>query len=171
MNKKYSLEKIYILYADDLYQYLFSMCKNINLAEDIMQETFYRAYFFLDNYQEEAIKPWLFKVAYHTFIDQIRKDKRLVLFDHNLLSSKEILNHIKSAEDEYLNQEAKEIWITAVNALPFKKRQALLLKSYYQFSYLEIADILGLTLAQVKITIYRARKEIQHLTGGMHHGL
>ncbi|WP_078393996.1 sigma factor [Shouchella patagoniensis] len=69
MDKKHSLEEIYILYADDLYQYLFSMCKNINLAEDIMQETFYRAYFFLDSYKDEAIKPWLFKVAYHTFID------------------------------------------------------------------------------------------------------
>ena len=57
--------------------YIFYLCRNKELTQDIVQETFYRAFLYLESYNDEKIKPWLFKVAYHTFIDLIRKEKKL----------------------------------------------------------------------------------------------
>ncbi|WP_052144794.1 RNA polymerase sigma factor [Halalkalibacter okhensis] len=158
MEKDISLEQIYSLYMKDLYQYIFSLCKNKSLAEDIVQETFYRAYFYIDSYQEEKIKPWLFKVANHTFIDVIRKEKRITYYedlDHL------IERQVKSAEQEYLLKDRLDHWFKALASLSVSKRNVVLLRDYYRFSYQEIADIFDISIAKVKVSIYRGRKEVE----------
>ncbi len=71
------LDDAFEAYVDDLYRYLFSLSKNHHTAEDLVQETFYRAYLQLLEDDISQIKPWLFKVAYHAFIDFTRKQKQL----------------------------------------------------------------------------------------------
>ncbi|GEM00568.1 RNA polymerase sigma-70 factor, ECF subfamily [Halolactibacillus halophilus] len=70
-------------------------------------------------------------------------------------------NQAKSAEDEYVIKDQLNNWYIAVNQLTVSKRNALLLRDYYQLSYQEIADILNLSLSKVKVSIYRGRKEIE----------
>lgn len=155
------LEQIYSLYAKDLYRYVYSLCKNKSIAEDIVQETFYRAYFYVESYKKEKIKPWLFKVAYHTFIDFLRKDSKLTYYgDITFLDSKGD-SGIRSAEEEYLVKNSIEHWFEILETLPVSKRNIVLLRDYYHFSYQEIADMLDISLSKVKITIFRSRKEIQ----------
>lgn len=155
------LEQIYSLYVNDLYRYVYSLCKNKSTAEDIVQETFYRAYFYVESYKKEKIKPWLFKVAYHTFIDFLRKDKKLTYFgDITFLDSKRE-SGIRSAEDEYLVRNSIEDWFKILDTLPVSKRNIVLLRDYYHFSYQEIAEMLDISLSKVKVTIFRSRKEIQ----------
>lgn len=62
------IEEIYKVYINDVYRYLFSLSRSHHVAEDLMQETFYRAYLYLEDYENQKVKSWLFKVAYHTFI-------------------------------------------------------------------------------------------------------
>lgn len=155
------LEEIYSLYMQDLYRYVYSLCKNKSLAEDIVQETFYRAYFHLESYREEKIKPWLFKVAYHTFIDLLRKEKRVTYYEDLDMIHSQIKKEIKSAEEEFFIQDRIEHWFRILDTLPVSKRNIVLLRDYYHFSYQEIADMLGISLAKVKVTIFRVRKEIQ----------
>lgn len=153
------LEQIYSLYVKDLYRYVYSLCKNKSMAEDIVQETFYRAYFYVESYKKEKIKPWLFKVAYHTFIDFLRKDKRLTYYgDITFLEGN---SEIRSAEEEYLVRNSVDHWFKILETLPVSKRNIVLLRDYYHFSYQEIADMLDISLSKVKITIFRSRKEIQ----------
>ena len=64
---------------DDVYRYVYSLSKNKLLVEDIVQETFYRAYFYTEVLTDAKVKPCLFKVAYHTFIDEMRRAKKLKL--------------------------------------------------------------------------------------------
>lgn len=156
MEKSLDLEDIYRLYFQDVYQYIFSLCKNRQLAEDIVQETFYRAYFYVESYHNEKIKPWLFKVAYHTFIDIWRKNKKY-LFSVDQLEK----HYSKSAEDEFFTKHEINEWFLAVSTLPIEKRNAVLLRDFYHFSYQEIANVLDMTIAKCKVTIYRARKEVQ----------
>ncbi|UII56583.1 hypothetical protein LS684_03615 [Cytobacillus spongiae] len=73
------LDRIFEAYVDDLYRYLYSLSKNHHTAEDLVQETFYRAYLQLLEDGISNIKPWLFKVAYHAFIDLTRKQTRLII--------------------------------------------------------------------------------------------
>lgn len=162
MEKHLDLEDIYLLYINDLYAYIFSLCKNKSLAEDIVQETFYRACLYLETDNIEKIKPWLFKVAYHTFIDVIRKDKRLVqVKDDEVLNHLLDQNQVKSAEDEYMVKDQLNDWFRVVDQLTLSKRNVILLREYYQLSYQEIADMLNISLSKVKVTLYRGRKEIE----------
>ncbi|EEL82213.1 RNA polymerase sigma-70 factor, ECF subfamily [Bacillus cereus AH1271] len=62
------IEEIYKVYINDVYRYLFSFSRSHHVAEDLMQETFYRAYLHLEDYENQKVKSGLFKVAYHTFI-------------------------------------------------------------------------------------------------------
>ena len=69
------IEQLYIMYMNDLYRYLYSLCRNHSTAEDLLQDTFYKAHLALLANNITDIKPWLFKVAYYTHIDFIRKKK------------------------------------------------------------------------------------------------
>ncbi|NLK52997.1 MAG: sigma-70 family RNA polymerase sigma factor, partial [Syntrophomonadaceae bacterium] len=71
-----TLDDIYRFYMLDIYRYLYSLCHNHYLAEDLLQETFYRAYLHLEDCRGEKVKPWLFRVAYNAFIDVMRQQKR-----------------------------------------------------------------------------------------------
>jgi len=162
MEKNLDLEQIYSIYAKDLFRYIYSLCKNRSMAEDIIQETFYRAYFYVESYKEEKIRPWLFKVAYHTFIDILRKEKRITYYeDLNSLHHSTLTAQTRSAEEEYLIKENVELWLNILDTLPLFKKNIVLLRDYYHFSYQEIADMYDISLAKVKVTIYRGRKEIQ----------
>ncbi len=70
LNKK-SLDEIYQSYVNDIYYYLLSLCGNKHIAEDIMQETFLRAYLCFEDCSFDGIKPWLFKVSYNSHIELI----------------------------------------------------------------------------------------------------
>lgn len=156
MGKNLTLEAIYRMYANDIYRYVYSLCKNKSQAEDIMQETFYRAYFYTEVLHDEKVKPWLFKVAYHTFIDETRKAKKMT-YSSDLVSN----TTVRSAEAHYEVKEQIETWTKLLDTLPFIQKNIIILRDYYQFSYEEIAQMLGLTLANVKVTLFRARKTIQ----------
>ncbi|MBU9721931.1 MULTISPECIES: RNA polymerase sigma factor [Bacillaceae] len=164
MGKGEDLENIYHLYFNDLYRYVYSLGKQKHLTEDIVQETFYRAHIYLDSYSGEKIKPWLFKVAYHTFIDWMRKEKRMSYYDTNKLEShmeKEVQN--KSAEYEFLVKQEIDDWFEALETLKVTKRNAVLLRDYFHFSYDEIADVMGISQTKTKVTIYRGRQELKKL--------
>ena len=81
MEVKNPLETVYKLYLNDVYKYLLHLSKHPQTAQDLTQETFYRAYLYLDNYQGEKVKPWLLHVARNVFIDCCRKEKRHISID------------------------------------------------------------------------------------------
>ena len=77
MGKKETIESIYQLYMPDIFRYLLSLCRNKHIAEDLLQDTFYKAYVHVELFRGDDFKPWLFKIAYHTYIDWQRKERRV----------------------------------------------------------------------------------------------
>ena len=75
-NKKEKLEEIYLKHAKSLYYYLYRLSGSSTTAEDLVQETFYKATISLAFYQDYEVKSWLFKVARHAYLDEWRKRKR-----------------------------------------------------------------------------------------------
>ncbi|SES94734.1 RNA polymerase sigma-70 factor, ECF subfamily [Salinibacillus kushneri] len=73
---RYNLDDIYQSYIQEISRYLLSLTHDRYLAEDLVQETFFRAYLHIEELNDQKMKPWLFKVAYHVFIDHMRKNKR-----------------------------------------------------------------------------------------------
>lgn len=149
------LEEAFEAYVDDLYRYLFSLSKNHHTAEDIVQEAFYRAYLQLSENDVSHIKPWLFKVAYHAFIDFTRKHKRLVMTDdvHNRMD-------IKTPEMGLLEKEGFTELLNDIHSLKESEMHALLLCDFHQFSLKEAAEILQINLNTLKSHLSRGRKKV-----------
>lgn len=156
--KRNSLDEIYQLYVMDIYRYLRSLCGDHYAAEDLMQETFYRAYLYLEDCRDEKIKPWLFRVAYNAFVDYRRKEGRSTVQSEEFFIQ---LTHPDMTESMLLRQERwEEIWVS-VAELPDKQRHALLLYDFHGLSYREASDIMNVGLSQYKILIFRARQKLR----------
>lgn len=153
MNKFTSIESIYKYYYKDIYRYIYSLCRNTSWTEDIVQETFYRSYDHLNDLDKERVKPWLFRVAYNTFVDMYRKEKRHREHVHTME-----LSFKRSAMDEVLVKERIDEWMLLTEELTTSQRNILQLRDYHDFTYDEISKLTGLTLANVKVQLFRARK-------------
>ncbi|AIQ16451.1 MULTISPECIES: sigma-70 family RNA polymerase sigma factor [unclassified Paenibacillus] len=156
--KPNSLDDLYESYVQDIYRYLRSLCHDHHVAEDLMQETFYRAYLYLENCREDTIKPWLFRVAYNAFVDYKRKESRSVTKEAGYFNE---LAHPDTTEGTLLRQERLEEMALSVDSLPEGQRHALLLYDFHGMSYKEAAEIMDVGLSQYKILLFRARQRLR----------
>lgn len=158
MNKNETLETIYMLHMKDVYYYLLSLSRNKEVAEDLLQDTYYKAYIHLETFRGGEFKPWLFKIAYYTYIDWYRKSRREQAVDKDILEG-HLSVQLQSAEDDYFVRYELDAWLTWTEQLNWEQRHTLILRDLYGFSYAEICDQLNMKLSSVKIAIYRARQQ------------
>ena len=137
-------------FSDNIYRFLVKMTGNTADAEDLMQDSFAVLWSHRKEISSEKAKSYLFTTAYRRFIDKMRHDKYLTRSD--TLPE-------QSVYSEY--SDVKEILNSILERLPQNQRSAVLLRDYEGYSYDEISQILDLTLAQVKILIFRARVAIK----------
>jgi RNA polymerase sigma-70 factor (ECF subfamily) len=102
-----------------------------------------------DKVEVEKAKSYLFTVAYHQMIDQIRKDKNKSTTDN--------FEEVKSQVQHDHNAELKQILLRAINELNPTQKSLVLLKDYEGYSYQEIGEIMHLSESQVKVYLHRAR--------------
>ncbi|HDX9611595.1 TPA: RNA polymerase sigma factor [Bacillus toyonensis] len=159
VKRKQSLEDIYSDHMHDLFRYLLSLTGDSHYAEDLMQETFYRMLVHIDYYKGEEIRPWLFTIAYNAFIDWYRKEKK---YKTTQIAEFHLPN-VPSTEYAYFVKHEITSWLDSLSSLPLERRNVLLLRDYYGFSYKEIAEMTGLSLAKVKIELHRGRKEARSI--------
>lgn len=136
------------LFSDNIYRFILKHIRDDDKAKDIVQESYIKLWDKVKEVSFEKVRSYLFTTAYHTMIDAIRRDKRISYLDDTLQND-------LSYESEYNN--AKEILNEAIKKLPDDQRAVLLLRDYEGYSYEEIGEITGLSEAQVKVYIYRAR--------------
>ncbi|MFJ5716717.1 sigma-70 family RNA polymerase sigma factor [Neobacillus sp. NPDC093127] len=150
------LDQAYQENVNDLYRYLFSLSKDHFIAEDLVQEAFYRAYLHLEDYEISNIRAWLFKVAYHAFIDFKRKNKRLVIQEQmeERNSSKE------TPEKRLLEKEGFQLLLNDIHTLREQERHVLLLCDLHQLAYDEAAEILDMKINTLKSHLHRGRKKV-----------
>lgn len=153
-----TLNEHYEHYGKEIYIYIYSFCRNHEIAEDIVQDTFYKAYGSISVTQPDHLKAWLFKVAYHLFIDYVRKEKRVQLLDESRISK---IFWEPDFESKVFEQEEIGELFLQIDGLPFNQKQALLLHSIHKLSYGEIAQVLEITESSVKSLIFRARATLR----------
>jgi RNA polymerase sigma-70 factor (ECF subfamily) len=162
MMKGVSLDDVLKYHMDDIYHYLLKLSGHPQTAEDLLQDTLIKAFEHLESYHGEKVRPWLFKVAHNIYVDWYRREKRQIPTDPDLLAG--LRRTVAAEPDEALLQREKiESWLAALQLLSEKSRQVLILRDYHGFLYQEIADILDLSLANVKVTLYRARTTIREV--------
>lgn len=153
-------DNFFIVYANDIYRYLLSLCQDHHLSEDLLQETFYRAYLHINELNPENIKPWLFRVSHNLFIDYLRKNKRLSFMSDEQLERKTDNTNI---EKEVITNEKLKGVVTKINLLPPNQKYAVILCDINDLNYKECAEVMGVTVASFKSTLYRARQSLRKL--------
>ncbi|MGE4289496.1 MAG: RNA polymerase sigma factor [Salinivirgaceae bacterium] len=145
-------------YSDGVYRFILKNIRDEEKAKDIVQDTFEKLWVNAGNVNPQKVKSYIFTAAYHTMIDLIRKEKRMTDFE---TVREEKYSHSKQYSDlsEILNQ--------AVQKLSETQRSVIMLRDYEGYSYQEIGEITGLSEAQVKVYIFRARVFLKNYIGSM----
>jgi RNA polymerase sigma factor (sigma-70 family) len=151
-------------YHDQVYNLLYRMVHDKDEVEDLTQEAFIKAFNSLHNFNEEfAFSTWLYKIATNNCIDYIRKRKLQTFSIDKPLESKdgeysfEIPDSTYEPDKTLIAGQRSKILEEAVNSLPEKYRQVILMRHTEDKDYQEIADELKLPLGTVKAHIFRAR--------------
>ncbi len=145
-------------HADNLFRFILKNLRDHAMAEDIIQDTFEKLWVKLEDVNALKVKSYLFTSAYHTMIDYIRKEKRNMFVDPATL-------YEGSEADHY--SDLGEVLERAVQNLPSDQKAVVMLRDYEGYAYKEIAEITGLSEAQVKVYIYRARVYLKAYIGTM----
>lgn len=138
-------------YSDKIFRFILKHIGHVEKAEDIVQDVFVKVWIKVDDIAFEKAKSYLFQAAYNTMIDTIRRDKRTDLQDEVQMTS--------SVHQPDLG--LKEALELALNNLPSIQKSAVLLRDYEGYDYKEIGEILNLNESQVKVYIFRARKNLR----------
>ncbi|BAU28879.1 RNA polymerase sigma-70 factor (ECF subfamily) [Aneurinibacillus soli] len=134
-----------------------------NLAEDLTQETFYKAFRSLHSFRdaEATFSTWLYTIARNTVVSELRKSRNSEVYLEDSNEQPDRVADMRLPEAELLRTERVHLVREAINRLPEKQRTALILREYEQLDYKEIADILDSTVSSVKSLLFRARTSIK----------
>jgi RNA polymerase sigma-70 factor (ECF subfamily) len=157
-------------YLDSLYNTAYRMARNAEDAEDLVQETYLKAYRSYAQFTPGTnLKAWLFKILKNTFINEYRKRQAAPLesdfaeieevFESQV--SPQAAGQMKTPEEEILEGAFDEGVQAALEALPVDYRMAVLLADIEGFSYKEIAEILDIPVGTVMSRLYRGRKLLE----------
>ncbi len=155
-----------------LYTAALRMTRNPADAEDLVQDTYLKAYRAFDSFQEGTnLKAWLYRILTNTFINTYRAKKRRPeesdiddveqLYLYRRLGGLEGAQSGRSAEEEVLDHFTEGDIKEAVESLPEQFRLAVLLGDVEGFSYKEIAEILGVPIGTVMSRLHRGRRALQ----------
>lgn len=158
------LEEIYRLHAKQIYLYLYSLCHCHSLAEDLMQETFLRAFCSME-IAGESIVPWLFIVARNLYIDYWRKEKRMIKKRQGWESERmtEETDGGKGLLEQFIKKEQNVKLYQAIQVLGEIEREAIVLYYFSGLSQEEIGQILGLTYGNTRVLLYRAKRKLKEI--------
>jgi RNA polymerase sigma-70 factor, ECF subfamily len=161
------------LYSRRLYNRIFSMTRNREDAEDALQDTFLRAYIALDSFEGRSqFASWLTRIAINSALMTLRKGRRRAETSFNLPSDSEEHSQTFDVCDPALNPE--QVYeqrqkcygvLRAVHRLHPRLRTALSIWMKHEYSVIEVARTLHLSVAAVKTRLYRARKRLNSATG------
>jgi len=176
-DKKKRFEELFLPLMDNLYNLAMRMTRNSGDAEDLVQETYFKAYRFFDHFQDGTnAKAWIVTILTNTFRTKYRKNQKepeQVDFDaiENFFLVDELKPQIQPANKseardsdaitEILKSYVSDDIIKALENIPEQFRMAVLLSDVERFNYQEIAEIIGASVGTVKSRIFRGRKLLQ----------
>lgn len=158
-------------HLNTLYNYAFYLTKDEEDANDLVQDTFVKAFRFMDNFQEGTNeKAWLFKIMKNGFINDYRKKSAKPLHysfdniietndgDSNEEGANQNLDGIEVRDNtDYFKSMMGDEVTSALERLPADYRQIIILADLEEFTYEELSDILAIPIGTVRSRLFRAR--------------
>jgi RNA polymerase sigma-70 factor (ECF subfamily) len=152
-----SFEDIYVQYQPAVRRYLLGMCGEATLAEELTQEVFVRAATRLLLFRGDcAFSTWLFRIARNTYLSWVERQRDAEI-DTEEFQALPDQSADGNPEAQLLSAEQRTAIQRTLAMLPERQRTILLLRDLQGLSYAEIAGVLEISLAAVKVNLHRAR--------------
>jgi RNA polymerase sigma-70 factor (ECF subfamily) len=156
-------EKIYLDHYKRFYAFLFKLCRDPVAVEDLTQDTFFEAYKSLQRYNGQCeMFTWLAAIAKNMFLKYLRKIK-----NESLVIDLYISDLAAPIAEEPGYRLMREVDITrvrrAIDGMPKKYSEVLILRIYGELSYEEIAKKLKISVSSAKVIFFRAKNHIKEV--------
>jgi RNA polymerase sigma factor (sigma-70 family) len=157
------VEKLGILferYHGPLFNYLFRLCGNKHLSEDLVQEVFVRILKYRHTYGgNHRFTTWMFQIARNARIDHYRQNP---VVDASLECQVQEFLSDSPTPDQYMEQEEEmRIMLAALEKLPEERREVLLLRGFQGLKFEEIAEVLRCSVNTIKGRAFRGIRELR----------
>lgn len=157
---------------DSLYSSALRMTRNAADAEDLVQETYLKAYRAYERFEAGTnLKAWMYRILTNTYINAYRKKQRRPdetdiddvedMFLYRRLGGAQTATLARSAEDELMDLFGEHEVKVAIEDLPEHYRLPILLADVEGFAYKEIAEILDVPIGTIMSRLHRGRKQLQ----------
>ncbi len=163
-----AFEKLFERYADRIHSFSYRMCRHLEDAQDVLQETFLSAFHHMNDFKGRAqLTTWLYKIASSACLKKRRKGKfqpkQVLSLDELLPATHEhgdtfqVADWSKSPIQQLEQKEVRETLEEAVAQLPKEYRIVLVLRDMEGLSSEETSRVLGISVTAVKSRLHRAR--------------
>ena len=150
------MDEIYKKYSRIVYNYLYSLSKNIEISEELTQETFYRAIKGIKNFRNECnISVWLCQIAKNLWINYIKKENKakVMYFDENIENS--LIEDSINAQNEII-----ELY-KQIHRLDEKTKEVIYFRILGGLTFKEIGEIFDKSEEWARITFYRGKIKLK----------
>ena len=150
------IEKLYLDYFSVVYKYVLSISRDPLTAEEITQETFFKAMKKIDLFRGDcSIKVWLCQVAKNLYYDDLKKQSR---FEE---MPEEYVDESLSVEEAMVRDVDRKLINKIIHSLKEPYKEVFTLRTYGELSFSEIAELFKKTTSWARVTYHRARMMIK----------
>lgn len=158
---KIDFEDVYNKFFKDVYLFVLTMSENPSVAEDITQETFFRALKEIDNFKGDcSVKSWLCQIAKNLYIDDARRKKRFQSVKKKLADGD---SKTGAAELSVIRREEVLSIYKVLHRLEEPYKEVFSLRTLGELSFREIADIFEKSESWARVTYHRAKLQIRSM--------
>lgn len=156
------MEEIYKKYSNLIYHYLYGLTHDIELSEELMQETFYSAFKGIHKFKGDSkISKWLYEIAKNKWKDYLRKNNRRKSVS---LEENSMIENLIFEDDfiEQLNSKSERIALyTSIHKLDENTREIFYLRINGNLSFKEIGKVFGKSEEWARVTFYRGKLKLK----------
>ena len=150
-------EEIYQTYFADVYRYALALSRDAHTAEEVTQETFFRALASIDQFRGDCqLRVWLCQIAKHTYFDHCRREKRKGREEDVGAAWPQ-----DSLDERLLDQESLQEIYRGIHALEEPYKEVFLLRLFGELSFAQIAALFHKTESWARVTYYREKGKIK----------
>lgn len=156
---------VYRMYYPEVYYYLLSLCGDPDAAQELTQETFFRALRSIHRFRGECrLKSWLCQIGKNTYLSWLKKGRYLARpEDAQALADRPAASEPGGVEERYLRKEEAQSVYRALHRLREPYKEVFVLRTLGELSYREIGEIFGRGEGWARVTWHRAKLKIQSM--------
>ena len=152
------MEQYYRENGRKVFLYLMTLCGNADTAEELTQETFYRALRSVKKYKGDcSVYTWLCSIARNAWLEELRKRRK-----HKSEEMTELMEDTSPRPDEEAESEDSRIrLLKKIHSLPETEKEIILLRASQELSFREIGEIFGKSENWARVTYFRSKEKLR----------